>query len=529
MSGRLGIDFGTSNTRAAVWDEATGQAIPLEIPDVSLNTGHRVKDETVFEAPCVPSLINYQDRQVWIGRQVSEKGLLESPATFRWMKRYLSSRLEIPRRIDGRMVKFSDAAQDFLVRVLIYASEAIDLGNEEVAFTTPVEAFEHYQEWLGHVCEASGIDRYRLLDEASAAALGYGMRMKPGSVCMVFDFGGGTLDVSIVRMDTPSSGPNRCTVLGKSGVEIGGATIDLWLYRDLLRRNKKEPEDVGHMSGLILMEVEKAKESLTKEERADVAVADPLTGEVLWALHSRSSFEDLLEENGLFETLQSAIDRAVTDARERGYDSDRIDAVLLVGGSSLIPSVRRAVRQRFGSRVQSHRPVDAVALGAATFVAGVDLYDHVQHDYALRYYNRDKGEHEFLPIIKAGAPYPSNGPVRRVTVSASHDGQDFLGLEIFEISRAGERCCGDGPVLDLVFDPSGAARFRKREEPEILSRFWVNEKNPTFIRAQPGALRGHKRFPVSFSIDPNKRLCVTVEDLDTGQTLMKKHPVIKLT
>ena len=529
MSGRLAIDFGTSNTRAAVWDELIGEARPLLIPDVSLIARHEASDGQVVDVPYVPSLVSYAGKQLWIGKQVKDRGLADSAATFRWMKRYISNRLEIPRRVDDRSIKVSEAGSDFLVRVLVYAAEAIELGDEEVAFTVPVEAFEHYQDWLTRVCETAGIRRYRLLDEASAAALGYGVRLQPDAAYMVFDFGGGTLDVSVVRMEKDTACGARCSVLGKGGAEIGGTTIDQWLYRDLLARNGKKPEDVRHLSALLLMEVERAKEALTVSDKTDITVADPRTGEVVSCRYTRASFEDLLEENGLFELLQRTVNRALADAKERGYSSEHIEAVLLVGGSSLIPSVRRAVRQMFGSIVKTHRPLDAVALGAAAFVGGVALYDHIQHDYALRYYNREKGEHDYLMIVPAGTPYPTSGPIRQVTVTASHDEQEYLGLDIYEIGHKECFLGGEGPVLDLVFDPAGAARFQKREDPEIINRFWINENCPTFIQAQPLARRGEKRFPVQFSIDGNKRLCVHVKDLQTGRVLMKDHPLIKLT
>lgn len=529
MAGRVAIDFGTSNTRVAVWDDAIGEPRILAVPDVSLVARYENSDEGAVEVPYVPSLIAYDGKRSWIGRQVRDRGLIEAQTTFRWMKRYIANRLEIPRKIDGRLVKFSEAGSDFLVRVLVYTAETVDLGDEEVAFTVPVEAFEHYQDWLTHVCEAAGITRYRLLDEASSAALGYGLNLKAGDVYMVFDFGGGTLDVSIVRMEKTATGGSRCSVLGKGGADVGGTIIDNWLYRDVLTENGKEPEDVRHLSGLLLLEVERVKEALTTSENGEVTVADPETGEVISARYSRTAFEDLLERNGLFETVHATIRRALTDARERGYDEEHIEAVLLVGGSSLIPSIRRAVRQVFGRRARFHRPLDAVALGAAAFVHGVDFYDHIQHDYALKHYNRAKGEHDYLLIVPAGTPYPTDGFVREVMVSGSYDEQEFLGLAVYEVARNGAASCGNGPQWDLVFDSSGAARFQKREEPEIRSRFWVNETCPTFIQAVPKARRGEKRFPVQFSIDGNKRLCVTVRDKATGRLLMERHPLIKLT
>lgn len=422
----------------------------------------------------------------------------------------------------------SEAGADFLVRVIVYAAETVELGDEEVAFTIPVEAFEHYQDWISRVCQTVGITRYRFLDEASAAALGYGLTLRGDAAYMVFDFGGGTLDVSVVRVDPGARGTRRCTVLGKSGVDVGGTTIDQWLYRDVLELNHVAPEDVRHLSGLLLLEVERVKEALSSVERDEIVVADPRTGEVLTAAYSRSRFDDILEQNGLFETIETTVHRALADARERGYDREHIEAVLLIGGSSLIPSVRRAVRQMFGPRVKTHQPLDAVVRGAAAFVAGIDFADHIQHEYALRYYNREKGEHEYFTLVPAGTPYPSHGPIAQVLVKASYDDQEFLGLEIYEIGKKDGLLRGEGPILDLVFDPSGAVRFRKREDANVLSKFWINEKFPTFIHAQPKAKRSERRFPVQFSIDGRKYLCVTVRDTLTGKTLMENHPVIKL-
>uniref|UniRef100_A0A7C4ESG2 Hsp70 family protein n=1 Tax=Desulfomonile tiedjei TaxID=2358 RepID=A0A7C4ESG2_9BACT len=529
MSVGLSIDFGTSNTRAAVWDESEGAARPLLIPDISMIALQESSDGAISEVPFIPSLICYDGRHTWIGKQVLDRGLSTSAATFRWMKRYIANRLDLPRKIGGRSVRYSEAGRDYLVHCIAHALAATGMEEVEAAFTLPVEAFEHYQEWLSQVCERAGLGRFRFIDEASAAAMGYGLSSQSGQVCMVFDFGGGTLDVSIVRMDEKRGGYRKCHVLGKGGADIGGATIDQWLYRDFLARNKKSAEQASHISASILNALQQAKESLTSLESVDIEIQDPETGEPLAARYSRSSLEDLMEERGMFETINRAMDRALFDAVERGYSADSIEHVLLVGGASLMPCVRRAVRQRFGARVRSHRPLDAVALGAAAFVGGVELYDHVQHEYALRYYNRPKGKHEFLTIVESGTPYPSKGPVRQVTICASYDGQEYLGLEVYEISPEDGVHTGSSAKFDLIFDPSGAVQFREREPHDEAARyFWINEKCPSFVHADPSALRGEKRFPVSFTIDAHKRLCVTVRDLRTGRMLMKDEPLIKL-
>src|SRR5207244_10907527 len=103
----------------------------------------------------------------------------------------------------------------------------LNLRDEEIALTVPVEAFEHYENWLVGVAEAAGMPRFRLLDEPSAAALGYGAVIQAGEVYLIFDFGGGTLDVAVVLVEEnqPETVGRRCRVLGKAGVDLGGASV----------------------------------------------------------------------------------------------------------------------------------------------------------------------------------------------------------------------------------------------------------------------------------------------------------------
>src|SRR6516164_9340365 len=113
MPGRLAVDFGTSNTVAAVWDEARRQGVTLRLPDygMALQPGG-AESEAVF---VVPSLIHYADAQRrWLGKQVHEHNVYESEATFRWMKRYIAHRNPVKRRIHGLEVTHADAGREFL-------------------------------------------------------------------------------------------------------------------------------------------------------------------------------------------------------------------------------------------------------------------------------------------------------------------------------------------------------------------------------------------------------------------------------
>lgn len=530
MPGRLAVDFGTSNTVVAVWDETLQQGVPLHIPQYGI-----IEQQGDERLSIIPSLIYYApDKATLIGSQVVQSGQRQSPRTFRWMKRYISQRSPNKVRIDGREVTPYIAGEDFLTSVLTFASQEVDLQNEEVAFSVPVEAFEHYENWLISVAEKAGMPRFRLIDEPSAAALGYGAHIQPGNVYMLFDFGGGTMHAAVVLIESEenAAGGRRCRVLGKAGRDIGGTTIDQWLFQDALRQNFRSDsdEDVRRISTALLVECERIKEKLSFDEQADLSVVNPETGAVLAAEFTRARFEEILDQHDLFVEINQTLRSAINAATERGYNENSIQAALMVGGSSQIPSVQRTLRQFFGrERVRFNRPLDAVARGAAAFVAGIDFYDHIQHDYAIRYVNPQKGQYDFLTIVERGTDYPTREPVKRLSIKAAFDDQKHLGLAIFE--RGEQRQRATGQPVELVFDPSGAARVRNVtvDDQEKRALFWMNENNQTFLTADPPARRGEARFEVEFFIDENKRLTITARDVQTGRLTHKDYPVVKLT
>lgn len=530
MPGRMAVDFGTSNTVVAVWEETRQEGVPFHIPDYG-----RLYQQGEEEISVIPSLMHYgPSHERWIGNQVLQQNLYHSSRTFRWMKRYISNRSPIRLRLDGREISYFDAGKEFLSSVLLLAAAELNLEDEEVAFTVPVEAFEHYENWLTAVAEAAGMARFRIIDEPSAAALGYGIHIQPGDVYLVFDFGGGTMHAAIVLIEESpeiSSG-RRCRVLGKAGVDIGGMTLDQWLFQEVLRINERDDDDqdVRQVSNILLTECERAKERLSFHSRADISVLNPHTGMVLAAEFTEDQFEDLLDQHETFTTIDRTIRRALNGARERGYVEKDIKSVLMVGGSSQIPSVQRTLRRIFGREmVKLNRPLDAVARGAAAFISGVDFYDHIQHDYGIRYINREKGEYDYRLIVHRGTPYPTAEPVARLAVKASHDGQTQLGIAIYEIGKRRGR--SGRSEVELVFDPSGAARISPVtvDDEERRSFFWMNEGNPTFLTADPPGKQGEARFEVTFSIDGNKRLLINAKDMQTGRMIYKAYPVVKLT
>jgi molecular chaperone DnaK (HSP70) len=204
----------------------------------------------------------------------------------------------------------------------------------------------------------------------------------------------------------------------------------------------------------------------------------------------------------------------------------------MIGGSSFIPSVRRLLRTRYGEIVRFDRPFDAVALGAAAYASGAGFDDRIRHEYALRPYDRSRGDYVLRTIVPAGTPYPCSisRPDRPeeplvLTVKASHPDQTRLGLQVYEVARPEAASCGGGG-FELVFTENGSARYSPREDVEDFRSRPIG--STTFIQADPPAARGEPRFEARFSIDREKRLCVTVRDLLSGKTLMRDAPLVKL-
>jgi molecular chaperone DnaK (HSP70) len=525
VSGRLAVDFGTCNTVVALWDAELESGHTPPLGELTLTGSWQGR-----EFHQVPSLIHYEGERVRAGRQVlTPADLRAHPATFCWMKHYLGQGMRLPRALAGRRVDYFQAGADFLRQVLVAAGGLVDLSSEEVAFTVPVEAFEHYQDWLDEVVRSAGVARPLFLDEPSAAALGYGGGIRPGEAFMVFDFGGGTADATVVRVE-PDPARLRCRVLGKAGAQVGGATIDGWIVRHALALGgRAQGRGAGNQ---LLWEAERVKMALSEGETEDFHLDDPASGEELKVPFTRTALDDLLEENGLFSKLNSVLELAESQATEHGYRRGDLRACLMIGGSSFIPSVRRLLRTRYGEIVRFDRPFDAVALGAAAYASGAGFDDRIRHEYALRPYDRSRGDYVLRTIVPAGTPYPCSisRPDRPeeplvLTVKASHPDQTRLGLQVYEVARPEAASCGGGG-FELVFTENGSARYSPREDVEDFRSRPIG--STTFIQADPPAARGEPRFEARFSIDREKRLCVTVRDLLSGKTLMRDAPLVKL-
>jgi molecular chaperone DnaK (HSP70) len=534
VTARIGIDFGTANTVVARWDEARGRGepVPLDGVDLTRAAGSGVRQRVV------PSLVAYShtDGRRWVGAQVLDRPQLRSDpdvTVFQSTKSNVTGRaIDIARTVGDRKITAREAATAFLGDVTALAVLAVGADDLEIVATAPVEAFDTYRDWLVREVGAGiGAVRLRVVDEATAAAVGYSARMSPGDVFCVFDFGAGTLDVSVVRVEEPGpSGGAGVRAIAKVGLDLGGNHVDALLAEHAAAETRLphgDPVTYNRVFRELLRGAEAAKVALTGAEEAEIAATDPVTGRDYRTRLTRSRFERLLRDKDILGRVNRALRKALENAAAKGYPADGFAGAFLVGGTSLIPAVQDLVHLQFEpDKVYLDRPLEAVAAGAAGIAGGHELHDHIQHDYAIRHVVQENGTYEFEPLVSAGTSYPSAEPVKSITIKAIHPGQRRMGIAIYELTHA----TGGGADVEIVFDARGGARTvavtpQQRQEQATL---WLNEDSPTFLEANPPAAAGVDRFRLDFRVDAQKRLTVSAFDIERRIWVLDAHPVVQL-
>jgi molecular chaperone DnaK (HSP70) len=543
---RVAVDFGTTNTIVAIWREAMDAPETIRLPGLCAPA-------TDTLPPMIPSLVYVADGaegEVIVGHNVRAGGydVRADDRFFASFKRGIGALNQpLARIIDDHEWDEARAGGAYLAKVLqkTIQREAVDI--EELVLTVPVQSFEQYLNWLKYEtenaidCLKPGIRNIRVVDESTAAALGYQLQI-PGEVVLVFDFGGGTLDVSLVRMPSSTegaglllqrgnvrrrgeaqyTGQTEARVIAKAGRVLGGDDIDHWLLAEVLARNGLTQSQIGDSYARLKAAVERAKVRLSNHEDAEVSVFDPDTSRTVYASFSRTQLEQLLDQHQFYSMVQKTINKTLRTARTAGIFPEDISAAIMVGGTSQIPSVQRMVRGLFGGeRVFEDKPYEAVAHGALALSAGLELDDFLYHSYCVRHLDPSTNRHEWEEIIPAGTRYPLEEPVSLI-LSASIDAQEVLELVIGEVEdKAGgtvEVMFGDRAIL-LV---DNGAEWRK-----VIPLNGEDGASTVAYLDPPGRV-GEDRVEVKFNVDQNRMLRVQVNDLYTRETLLYDAPVVEL-
>jgi len=363
MSRIVGIDLGTTNSLVAYVDDKTG------LPRVILDRDGQA---------LLPSIVSFAREGVLVGAAARRQLVRRPEATIYSVKRLMGRGYEdvkdelryFPFRVlpsDG-IVKIQVGARDvtppevsaIVLKSLKDRAEA-HFGEpiEKAVITVPAYFNDSQRQATKDAGRIAGLDVVRILNEPTAASLAYGLQKIREGVIAVYDLGGGTFDISILRVKD-----GVFEVLATNGdTHLGGDDFDreivLWLLEDIQKKHGAELERDPEAMQELRLAAEAAKIRLSADERTALTI--PFDAFTYHREIARAELEQLIERL-VANTLRSCR-MALADA---GLSPADINEVVLVGGSTRVPLVRRRVGELFGRMPYSQlNPDEVVALGAA--------------------------------------------------------------------------------------------------------------------------------------------------------------------
>jgi len=529
------IDFGTSNTVITRWNSATQQPETVSLPGISLQLSQN--------PPLIPSLLYVEEAsqgKVVVGQAVRDKGLdrTSDPRFFRSFKRGIGADIQgfLP-ELDGKIVRFEQVGEWFLKQIIEQLEPSQESAIESLILTVPVDSFEAYRHWLSGVCQSLPVAQVRMLDEPTAAALGYGIA--DGDTLLVIDFGGGTLDLSLVQLNQDAQAGKKpmgfilkwgekllgeserqkakiARVLAKAGQNLGGSDIDNWLMDYFA-----ETQGLTR-SPLTTRLAERLKIQLSEKKSATEVYFNDETFESYEIKLDRNTFETILQEHQFFDILDDRMAQVLQQGRRAGIEVSDIDAVLLVGGTVQIPAVQTWVNQYFdSSKIRCEKPFEAIAQGALQLSQGIEIQDFLYHSYGIRYWDRRNNCHNWHSIIKAGQAYPMSDPIE-LFLGASVENQPSIELIVGELGA-------QTGATEVYFDGDRLITRQLSGGQTAVQPLNDREGARNIAQLAPPGNPGRDRIKIQFWVDAQRSLRITVEDLLTNQTLLQNQLVAQLS
>ena len=547
LTNSYAIDFGTSNTVITRWNSIT------KTPEtIALN---HFSQKIPNSPPVIPSLVYVKDarsQQVLIGQQIRDRGLdlAKDKRFFRSFKRGIGADIQgfLP-QLDETEITFEQIGEWFLKELISQTQSDAEDNLESLVVTVPVDSFDTYRLWLTEICQSLDIEQIRILDEPTAAALGYGVADQ--ELLLVVDFGGGTIDLSLIQLSDNISqtrafpgrgdlagvarqnqgfilkwgqkilGENAAQkkqtarVIAKAGQNLGGSDIDNWLVDYFASQQGLTKSSV--MTRLA----ERLKIKLSDQTEATEVYFNDETLESYSLNLDRNSFETILEQQDFFTRLDELMTQILQRARRNGIEVEDINNVLLVGGTVQIPAVQTWITKYFdGSKIRCDRPLTAIAEGALQVTKGIEVRDFLYHSYGIRYWNRREKCHSWHSIIKSGQPYPMAQPVRLV-LGASVANQPSIELILGELAtESGGR--------EVYFDGDRLVTRSLADQTTNVKPLNDQDGARTIAVLDPPGNPGSDRIELLFAVDEQSCLRVTVQDLLTQETLLDNQIVGQL-
>ena len=490
MAKVIGIDLGTTNSCVSVLEGG----IPVVISNAE---GGRT----------TPSIIGFaKGGEQLVGQLAKRQGVTNAENTVYSIKRFIGRRWEDTETerncVPYSCIKGRDNTVDVQIRGRTYTPQEVSamilqklkkdaqnfLGHpvEQVVITVPAYFTDAQRQATKDAGTIAGLEVLRIINEPTAAALAYGLdKADTEQKILVVDLGGGTFDVSVLQL-----GNGIYEVKATSGNNhLGGDDFDNEIVRWMIK-HFRTTENVDLLKDKMALQrlreaAEKAKVELSTMMSTTINLpfiaADAQGPKHLEIELTRTKFEEMVSD--LIQATLEPVQRALKDADLQTKDIDRI---LLVGGSTRIPAVQRAIQDLFGGKEldRSVNPDEAVAMGAAVQagVVGGDVKDVLLLDVTPLSLGIETLGEVFTKIIERNTTIPTS---KGQEFSTATDGQSSVEIHVLQGERA------------MAKDNKSLGRF--------------------LLTGIPPAPRGVPKIEVSFDIDVNGILKVAAQDRGTGR------------
>ncbi|MDQ2926509.1 MAG: molecular chaperone DnaK, partial [Acidobacteriota bacterium] len=489
MAKIIGIDLGTTNSCVAVMEGGEPKVIPNE-------EGGRT----------TPSIVAFTKSGERLVGQVAKRQAITNPEnTVYSIKRFMGRRLNevgdemkmVPYKVvakgdnvaivaQGKEFTAPEVSAMILQKLKKAAEDYLGTSVTEAVITVPAYFNDAQRQATKDAGKIAGLDVKRIVNEPTAAALAYGLDKKKDETIAVYDFGGGTFDVSILEV-----GDGVIEVKSTNGdTHLGGDNLDEriveWLISEFKSETGLDLRAKGNEMALQRLKdaAEKAKIELSTAQESEInlpfVTADASGPKHLVRTLSRAKLESLVDD-----LLQKSVGPCKQALKDAGIDASKIDEVVLVGGQTRMPKIQQLVKDLFGK--EPHKgvnPDEVVAIGAAVQagVLGGEVKDLLLLDVTPLTLSIETMGGVATGMIARNTTIPTK---KSETFSTAADNQSSVEVKVYQ---------GERPMAS---------------DNRMLGKFGLD--------SIPPAPRGVPQIEVTFDIDANGIVTVKAKDKGTGK------------